>query len=170
MWYFLLEHVLRENLQSSESLYPRTWVVTEVMFHFSLEKRTICSTKRTLRTWRILFLLLTTVWFYQMSISKWILQIGRCHFPPAPIPKRFPGGAHGCCPCTTQLQRTCCQVCVQLPSSSRSRCKQLLMMLCVPVWHTKEIFWRERETSDHLAVLYQKGLYLKTTLAWAGLK
>lgn len=116
------------------NLYPPTWVVTEITFHFSLGGSTICSTKRTLRTWRRPFLLLITMWFYQMNIWEWILQISPCHFPPALILRCSPAGTHGCSPCTTQLQRTCCQVCVPLPSSFRFHCKQLLMVSPVPVW------------------------------------
>lgn len=127
---FLLEHVLKRA-------FAELWIPLPTLMSchcFSLEEGTVCSTKRILKTWRTPFLLLVTVWFYQMNTWKWILWVSPYRFPAAPIPKRFPGGAHGCSPCTTLLQKTCCQVCVQLASPFRFHCKQLLMLFHLPVW------------------------------------
>lgn len=145
----------RESLESSESFHPPTWAVTEITFYFSLEERTICSPKRTLKTCRTPSLLLIPVWFYQMNIWSWILQASPYHFPPAPIPKRFPEGAQGCSPCITQLQRTCCQVCVS--PSFPFHCKHLLMIfVCLS---GDEMVWREGQTARPPAALHRGGLH-----------
>lgn len=163
MSHFLLEHVLKGEFGEFWILSPTHLSCYWNNTLFFLEERTICSSKRTLKTCRTPSLLLIPVWFYQMDIWSWIPRASPCHFPPAPIPKRFPEGAQGCSPCTTHLQRTCCQVCVQLPSSFTFHCEHLLVVfVCLS---GDEIVWREGQTSHPPAALHRGGLHWKATAA-----